>query len=245
MIEGRTVLGIIPARGGSKELPRKNVLDLGGKPLIVWSIDAAINSQFLDRVVLSSDDMEIIDVAKSWGCDVPYLRPDYLAADDTPTVDVVLHLLKILPENYDYIVLLQPTSPLRLASDIDTAIRRCVDERAPACVSMAEAQKSPYKMYTIIEGGTLVPIMGPADTTLRQSLPKAYVTNGAVYVAATDWLRRERRFEGSEAIAYIMPPERSIDIDNELDLQFASLILSHRHALRTTQESIKNGHQRH
>ena len=134
MIDGRSVLAIIPARGGSKGVPRKNIRPLGGKPLIAWTIEAAHRSAWIDRLILSSEDQEIIDTACAWGCDVPFVRPAELARDCTPGIDPVLHALKQLP-SFDLVVLLQPTSPLRSAADIDRCIERCQRGGAPAAVT--------------------------------------------------------------------------------------------------------------
>jgi len=117
MIDNNMVLGIISARGGSKGIPRKNIKLLAGKPLIAWTIEEAQKSQYLDRLILSSEDMEIISTAQSWGCEVPFIRPAELARDDTPGIDPVIHALHQLAEQYDYVMLLQPTSPLRTVED--------------------------------------------------------------------------------------------------------------------------------
>ena len=225
MIEGRPVLGIIPARGGSKGVPRKNLRPLGGKPLLAWSVEAGQGAACIDRLVLSSDDEEIMTVARELGCEVPYRRPAHLAQDSSPTIDLVLDLLDFLPETYGYIVLLQPTSPLRTAQDIDDAANLCVRAGAPACASVMPADRSPYWMYTLGEGGTMVPLLSPPAATRRQDLPAIYVLNGAVYVAQCDWLRRHRKFSGHGSVAYVMPPERSIDIDTDLDFVLAAAIL--------------------
>jgi CMP-N,N'-diacetyllegionaminic acid synthase len=128
MIGERKVLGLIPARGGSKGVARKNIREVRGKPLIAWTIEEARRSIYLDRLVLSSEDTEIMEIARSFGCEVPFRRPEELAADDTPGIDPVLHALRELP-GFDYVALLQPTSPLRTAEDIDGCIERCVAKR--------------------------------------------------------------------------------------------------------------------
>jgi CMP-N,N'-diacetyllegionaminic acid synthase len=115
MINGKTILGIIPARGGSKGIPRKNLIIFGGKPLMAWTIEAGLQSHYIDRLILSSEDEEIIAVAREWGCEVPFIRPAELSRDDTPGIEPVIHAIKTLKTSYDYIILLQPTSPLRSA----------------------------------------------------------------------------------------------------------------------------------
>lgn len=224
MIEGERVLGIIPARGGSKGVPGKNVRDAGGKPLLAWTIDAARGSAYLDRLVLSSDDAAIIAAARAYGCDVPFVRDAALAADETPSVDVVLDAIERCP-GYDWIVLLQPTSPLRSAADIDGALRRCVALRAPACVSVTRAAESPYWMFTVARDGRMTPVMPRPAAARRQDLPPVYSLNGAVYVARTEWFRRERSFVTAETAAYEMPAERSLDIDTETDFQLLLTLL--------------------
>ncbi|MGE5373179.1 MAG: cytidylyltransferase domain-containing protein [Solirubrobacterales bacterium] len=222
MIEGRRVLGIIPARGGSKGVPRKNIRLVFGKPLIAWTILEAGKSKYLDRVILSSEDEEIIRIAKQYGCDVPFIRPAELARDDTPGIDPVLHALTELPE-YDYAVLLQATSPLRRAEDIDRCIELSLERDAPVA-SVAESPVNPYWMYKLNQQGQLEPVM--TDTgliTRRQNLPKVFTLNGAVYVAERGFLCQNRSFVTKATIGYEMPNQYSIDIDSEFDLQVLGL----------------------
>lgn len=226
MIQGKRVLAVITARGGSKGVPRKNVRDLGGKPLIAWTIEAARSSQYLDRIILSSDDAEIIAAAKEWGCEVPFTRPAELARDETPGVEPVLHALTALQEQFDYVVLLQPTSPLRTAADIDGCLERCRELGAPACVSVTEPDKSPWWMYTLEENGRMRPLFPGDAAARRQDLPKVYALNGAVYAAERLWLERTRTFVTPETAAYLMPRARSLDIDTELDMVVCGLLLA-------------------
>ncbi|HHY22121.1 MAG TPA: acylneuraminate cytidylyltransferase family protein [Bacilli bacterium] len=225
MIKGKTVLAIIPARGGSKGVPRKNIRDLAGKPLIAWTIDEAKKSKFIDRLILSSEDEEIIEVAKSYGCEVPFVRPRHLAEDTTPGIEPVLHAIKEV-EGYDYVMLLQPTSPLRTVEDIDRCIEKIIKFNDPACVSVAEPDTSPYWMYTLNCNDQIKPLI-PQDTVAvrRQELPTVYSLNGAVYIAKTDWLRHTKSFLTEETIAYIMPRERSYDIDTEEDFQWCEWVV--------------------
>ena len=226
MINGKTVLAIIPARGGSKEVPRKNIRKVAGKPLIAWTIEEAKKSKYLDRLILSSEDEEIINVAKEWGCEVPFVRPLELAQDDTPGIEPVIHAIEAINEKYDYVVLLQPTSPLRKVKDIDGCIELCVQMNAPACVSVTEANKSPYWMFTLESYGKLRTLIDTKKLfTRRQALPKVYGLNGAVYIAETDWIAENKSYITKETIAFIMPEERSLDIDSELDLNYCDLLL--------------------
>lgn len=224
MINEQKVLGIIPARGGSKTLPRKNIKLLAGKPLIAWTIEEAQKSQYIDRLIISSEDLEIIQVAKEWGGEVPFVRPKELAEDETPGIDPVIHALNNIGENFEYVVLLQPTSPLRTVADIDGGIRCCLSHEAPVCVSVSLADKSPYWMYTLNaqqKMRVLLPSVKLIDR--RQNLPPVYVLNGAVYVAQSTYLMKAKSFMTEETVAYIMPAERSWDIDDEMDFVICEL----------------------
>lgn len=228
MIQGKSILAIIPARGGSKGIPRKNIRMLAGKPLIAWTIEEAKKSKYIDRLILSSEDEEIIKVAKEWGCEVPFVRPAELAKDDTPGIEPVLHAISMLP-GYDYVVLLQPTSPLRLVDDIDGCIETCLSANAPSCVSVTEVNQHPYLMYKIDKTGYLAPFRDQKNEIhRRQDLPAVYILNGAAYVAASTWVQQSRSFLRPDTKAYVMPKGRSQDIDDSIDLQIAELILKDR-----------------
>lgn len=232
MIAGKSVLAIIPARGGSKGLPGKNTRQFAGKPLIGWTIEAALASQYIDRVIVTSDDEHIIAVAKDFGADVPFRRTPQLATDTATSADVIIDALAHCP-GYDIMVLLQPTSPLRSVLDIDAALGLFVASQAPACVSVCEAQASPYWMFTLKDQGTLVPLMAGGATARRQDLPVCYSLNGAIYVADAVWFVRERAILGPETIAYQMPVARSMDIDTLADFELAEFIFK--------QEGLKAG----
>ncbi|MFS2023581.1 cytidylyltransferase domain-containing protein [Massilia sp. CT11-137] len=211
------VLALIPARGGSKGLPRKNVLVAGGRPLIGWTIAAAQGSQVVGTTVLTSDDEEIMTAARACGCAVPFRRPEHLASDTASTMDVVFHALDQLPQ-FEYLVLLQPTSPLRTATDIDAAFDLMIRCNAPSCVSVADVEQSPYWMYRVGEDDRLDAVLPPPEgITRRQDLPPVYTLNGAIYIARIDWLRHVRSFVSAETVGYRMPIERSIDIDTRED----------------------------
>ena len=213
------VLALIPARGGSKGLPRKNVLPVGGKSPIAWTIEAAEKAKCISRVILSSDDDEIIAVAKEFGCEVPYKRPEELASDKASSIDVVFHALKEIP-GYDYLLLLQPTSPLRTSEDIDAAFALMLEKQAPACVSVCPVEESPYWMYQLEGQSRLRSVLEmPLEATRRQDLPNVYSLNGAIYIARVDWLLRQRSFMSCDTVGYVMPRERSVDIDTPEDYQ--------------------------
>lgn len=227
MIEGNQVVAIIPARGGSKGVPRKNVRDVGGKPLIAWTIEEAKQSRYIDRLIVSTDDEEIATVATSYGCE-SIKRPEELSQDDTPTIDAVFHALARM-DSYDYVVLLQPTSPLRVTEDIDRCLEICMENDVHSCVSICETETSPYWMYRLNEDKRLSKLVQSEKRyTRRQDTPKVYALNGAVYVANIQWLIRERSFVADDTVGYIMPRERSLDIDTPLDLEFVDFLMRQR-----------------
>lgn len=226
MIGDKRVLAVIPARGGSKGVLRKNIRVIAGKPLLAYTIDAAKQSRYLDEIVVSSDDSEILKVADEWGA-IPLARPSQLARDESPGMDPVLHALTIRT-GYDYIVLLQPTSPLRTVDDINGAIEYCMSSSAPACVSICETEMSPYSAFELKSGGRLHRFMSIDAPNRRQDLPPLYVVNGAFYFAEVSWLHSKLRFLSDETVGYCMPIERSLDIDTELDLLFFEFLLERR-----------------
>lgn len=231
MIDGRKVLGLITARGGSKRAPRKNLRPVGGRPLIAWTIAAATESRFLDRLILSSEDEEIIACARRFGCEAPFVRPHELAGDDAASIDVVHHALNTLSERYDYLVLLQPTSPLRAAEDIDGCVAACVAADAPSCVSVSRVVKPPQWMYRLQADRRMIPFAptGPRPERGRGADPlhadPLHVLNGAVFVARCDWILQRSDFIAADTIAYEMPPERSLDVDDETDLRIANALV--------------------
>lgn len=222
------MLALIPARGGSKGVPGKNIREVVGKPLMAWTIEAAQQARCIDRVVVSSDDAAILQVARTWGAEIPFVRPAELARDETPGIDVVLHALQQLP-GVTWVVLLQPTSPLRTAQDIDAAYALCQEKDAPACVSVTEVATLPWWMFRLSDEGRLRSFIPESERPQRrQEAPPLYALNGAVYVARADWLRRTQSFLTDETLAYVMPAERSIDIDTPLDLTIAACLLCER-----------------
>lgn len=230
MYKGKRILCTINARGGSKGIPGKNIRALAGLPLIAWSIRAALASAHLDRIIVSSDDEAILAVARAHGAETPFVRPAELAQDDTPGVDPVLHAVQALHDAgdapYDYVVLLQPTSPLRTAADVDGAIELCLDKAWPCVISVLQPEKSPYFMFTQSDDGRLSPVIAQQEYhTRRQTLPRVVAPNGAVYVADCAWLARTRSYLTGETRGYEMPRERSWDIDEPLDFEICELLL--------------------
>lgn len=225
-------LAIIPARGGSREVPRKNIHPVAGRPLIAWTIDAALASRAVTRTVVSTDSVEIANVARSHEAEVPVMRPPELARDDTPGVVPVLHLVEWLTqhERYcpDHIVVLQPTSPLRTTEDIDAAIDLLVTRNASSVVSVCRTPHHPRWMKRVDDDGAVAGLFELDEGTPRQELPPVYVLNGALYIVRRDVLLERRSLYGEKTLAYVMPAERSLDIDTTWDLYLADLILSAR-----------------
>lgn len=225
------IVGLITARGGSKGLPGKNIRPLGGKPLIAWTISAAQRADSLVRVVVSTDDTEIADVAREYGAEVPFMRPAELAQDRSPHIDVVLHALDALASADgvvpDALVLLQPTSPFRTADDIDAAVQLARDKNAHAVVSVVETHDHPLLTRKKNADGSLAPFV-PCDIAYprRQDLPPAYALNGAIYLCGVETIRRLRTFEPPGTLAYEMPPERSLQIDTPWDFDLCSMIVA-------------------
>lgn len=222
------MIAIIPARGGSKGLPGKNIRPLQGKPLIAYTIECALNSKYIDHVVVSTDSQEIADISLQYGAEVPFLRPDYLATDTAMAVDNYLYFIDKLSDLYhspvNDIVVLQPTSPLRLPEDIDAAIEMYTGKHADSVISYTpEAHPVTWHKY-LDEEGRFIPIW---DETIdnRQVLRTSYYPNGAIYVFSAKLLK-ERRYTSENSYAYIMPRNRSVDIDYLEDFQYVEFLMS-------------------
>lgn len=230
MPDGRRVVGLIPARGGSKGLPRKNVLPLAGHPLIAWTVAAALASVSLDAVVVSTDDDAIGRAAEEAGAEFPFVRPAELAGDSSAMVNVVIDALDRLAGQgrpFDVVVLLQPTSPLRTAADIDGAVALLEGDARHAVVSVCPCEHSPLLAGVLPPDGSLDAFLtADARSANRQTLPAFHRLNGAVYVAEVDWLRSSLSFIAPGAFAYVMPAERSVDIDTELDFALAECLIA-------------------
>ena len=220
MFKGKKIIALIPARGGSKGVPGKNIRNLGGKPLLAWTIKAALAAKTIDRVVLSSDATEIIEVAEKYGCEVLFRRPAELSTDTASTKDVILHALHTIEEKFDYLVLLQPTSPLRTAHDIDSAVHLCDDNERKICVSVTEVEKTPYWMLSLNEEGCAKPLFAKDEIPKRrQDASPFYILNGAIYVIDCALFLEEKDLYAPGAAVWIMPKSRSIDVDTEEDFQ--------------------------
>ena len=219
----RKTLGIIPARAGSKGIPGKNICPVANRPLIAYTIDAAKESKLLTDFIVSTDDDKIAEVARNEGAEV-LMRPPELAADDTPMVPVIKHAL--LQKPYDFVVVLQPTTPLRQGSDIDTALQILFSTGADSVVSVYQVDDHhPARMYRLVDE-QLVPYDKEPAARLRQFLPPVYHRNGAVYACRAALVWEQDTLLGPDLRPYIMPRERSVNIDDRLDLALADFLLT-------------------
>lgn len=223
----RKILALIPGRGGSKRLPRKNVQLCAGRPLIAHTIAAAQAVRpALGRIMVSTDDVEIAEVSRSVGLDVPFMRPAALATDSTSSLEVVQHALWWIEADSgwkpDWVLLLQPTSPLRQASDIEAAIAIAANEQCDSVVSVVRLQHEHPRLAKRIENDFLRPFCPIEDTVAEEP---AYTNNGAIYLTRTAVIRDQASLYGRLSRPYVMPRERSVDIDTAVDLQIASLLL--------------------
>lgn len=222
-------LAIIPARGGSRGIPRKNVRLLGGKPLIAWTIEAAASSEHLDRIVVSTEDPEIRGVAEASGAEVPVLRPPELAADDSPTIDCVLHMMTHLSaerdRGFDALVVLQPTSPFRVAGEIDRAVETLEDSRFSCLASYVRARSNPFWMVRKGEDGEVHKLLESQGLYQRQKLPVVYEPNGAIYINTWDVILRERALRTSPCLLFEMESRSSVDLDTYEDWDYAEYLL--------------------
>jgi CMP-N,N'-diacetyllegionaminic acid synthase len=222
-------IGLITARGGSKGVPRKNVRSLAGKPVIAWTIEAARQARSLRRVIVSTDDEEIAAAAREHGAEVPFMRPAELAGDASSHISVVIHAIEWLEaqgDRPDYVMLIQPTSPLLSGEDIDAACRIADEHDATAVLSVSEMDWHPYIAKRIGADGTLQAFM-EADLSYlrRQDMPPAYALNGAMYLNRRESLLRDQTFWPERSYPYVMPEERSLDIDTEWDFHLLDLVL--------------------
>lgn len=218
------MLGIIPARAGSKGVVGKNLKLLGGKPLIAWTIEAALKSGCFDRVIVSTDCEEIARVGRQCGAETPFLRPAAFASDDASMSTVVQHALSVVSE-YDRFLLLQPTSPLRDSADISRFVRFFSECRTHRAISIVESLKSPFWSMTI-EGGVLRKCFEDQGEVRRQELPNTYLPNGAIYGCDVGAFQRDPVFFDNQTSGFLMGPEKSIDIDSDYDFLLAEALIS-------------------
>ena len=229
------ILGIIPARGGSKGLPGKNIKMLMGKPLLAWSVEQALASRYIDKVVVSTDSEMIASVAKRYGAEAPFLRPKKLASDGASSIDVIFHAADYYGkqnEFFDYLALLEPTSPLRKTDDMDNALKLLIDNSgsADSLVSVGEIQlESPYIAKSIIDGYVSPLIkMKSKNIFQRQQLPKTYFPYGVIYASKAGALEKKRTFYQKKTMPYFIERWQNYEIDDVYDFLCVGAVLKER-----------------
>ena len=229
MYQGKMILALIAARGGSKGLPGKNIRLLGDKPLIAWSIDAATNSEYIDRLIVSTDDKEIAGTAEAFGAEVPFFRPVELASDTAKMMDVIMHAMDHVEQKggkYDYLVLLQPTSPFRTAVLIDQAIELLFNKKGKVVLGVTEVQHSPLRTNVLPDDGNMGEFYSSKlENFNRQEMSPYYRLNGAIYVADWTFMKENKKWLSKDTYAYIMDRRSSIDIDDLEDFLLAEVML--------------------
>lgn len=226
------LLAVIPAREGSKGIRNKNIVLLCGKPLIYYTIKCALDSKVFEKVIVSTDSEKIAEISKKYGAEVPFLRPKELATDQAKGIDVLIHAMEWIERNFkkfDAVMYLQPTSPLRTVEDIKLSLEIFQRKNANSVVSVTEVDHHPYWSNTIPPDGKMDNFIRPEYRNRnRQELPKFYRLNGAIFLAKWDYIKKTKDWFAENSYAYIMPRERSIDIDSEVDLVLAEYFLKKR-----------------
>jgi CMP-N,N'-diacetyllegionaminic acid synthase len=233
MINDYKVLGVIPARGGSKGLPDKNIKNLHDKPLLAWTIETAHASDYIDDVIVSTDDLKIKEIALEYGAEVPFIRPDNLASDTASSIDVVEHAINELANSgraFDIVVMLEPTSPLREASDIDKALSQLNESDAGAIVSVCKSEAThPSFMYKLCPDTRLQPFMGLQPTNLRrQDIEPLFFLEGTLYISWINILKSKHSFYHEGTIAYEVPKWKSLEIDDADDFIMVEALAKHK-----------------
>lgn len=225
----RRILAVIPARGGSKSIPKKNIKEILGRPLIAYTIAEALRAKSLARVVVSSEDQEILEVAKRYGAET-LLRPKNLATDDTLAIDVMIHAIEAREKEegkkYHYAIMLQPTTPMRKAEDIDEAVGKLIKRGTDSVISAVNVGAiHPYRMKKIVDDMLIDYADEGTENLPRQKLPPIYIRNGAIYATKRDVIVEQRSFKGKKCLAYLMPEERSVNIDSNIDFILAEALM--------------------
>lgn len=227
MFNNQKILALIPARGGSKGIKDKNIIFLAGKPLIAYSIEAAKYSKYIDDIIVTTDSEKIAEISKQYGASVPFMRPAELAADTSKTIDAVLHAiqtLKTMGKEYDVLILLQPTQPLRTNKDIDEAIEIYYQNKEEGLVSVSPVDDSPLLIRSISNDGKLLNLLSQNSTCRRQDMPEYYKVNGCIYINKIDEIDKNTSFNDNK-VPFIMRKEHSVDIDELSDLWMAEYYL--------------------
>lgn len=236
MYKEKRVLAIVPARGGSKGLPGKNIRPLAGKPLIGWTLESAKKSKYLDEIFVSTDSQEIADVAETFGVKVPELRPEELASDTATSASVVLYTIDYFRKqgkDFDYILLLEPTSPMRKEDDIDNAIAlACEHPDKAGVVSLGEVHmEHPSIVKKITDKSIIEPYVEAQRVTRRQQLDKAYFPYGVVYLVKTDYFEKNQLFYGKDSLPYLIERWQCYEIDDIYDFTAIEAILKYKQTL--------------
>jgi CMP-N,N'-diacetyllegionaminic acid synthase len=226
LINNKRILGLIPARAGSKGIRNKNMVLLYGRPLIHWTIVSAQKSNYIDEIIVSTDDPAIQSYALERGCNANDLRPSHLATDSASSIDVIKEVLE-RQDDFDYVLLLQPTSPLRQSDDIDACILMGLENGLQSLISVTESKEHPFLAYERLPTGLLAPFVARDQNAplRRQVLPSSFRINGAIYLVEVKWFLENSALVTGESHGYLMPEERSIDIDTQEDLAIAEKLL--------------------
>jgi len=232
MYKNKTILCIIPARGGSKGLPDKNIKDLLGKPLIAYSIEQARACRYIDKVIVSTDSVQIAKIARESKAEVPFIRPKYLATDTASGIDVLMHAVDWMEKNgnfnFDIVVLLLVTSPLRSVKDIDKSIELLFKKKAVNVFSVTESHRNPYFNMVEIDNLGAVKLVKKGNFVRRQSAPKVFDMNASIYIWRKDILKNKKKLFLKNTRLYFMPKQRSVDIDDGIDFKIVEMLMKNR-----------------
>lgn len=226
MYKGKKIAALITARGGSKGIPKKNIVKLCGKPLINWTVESAVKSKYIDKIFLSTDSDEIINSVKKFPVEIPFKRPKNLSTDKSTSTDVILHFIDWMKKKcnqFDTLLLLQPTSPFRKSVHIDNSIKKFIDSDSLSLISITENIKSPFLSRKINSKGFVEKLFDAKNEKRRQDIPLTYYINGAIYLTDVKNFEKYKTFQTTKTLSYIMPYYSSIDIDEPVDLKIAEL----------------------
>jgi N-acylneuraminate cytidylyltransferase/CMP-N,N'-diacetyllegionaminic acid synthase len=229
MINGKKIIAIVPARQGSKGLAKKNLIDFLGKPLLAWSIEAAVQSNYVDRIIVSTDSTEIAGVGEKFGADIPFIRPSYLSEDNSTSVDVIYHAIEFmsekLGENFDFVILLEPTSPLRTSEDVDLALEKLIGSPdARSLVSVGESESQHNKLQFNITESEFISVEPPSKKFVhvrRQDLARSYFLDGSIYLSYIHTLFEFASFVHGKTLTLSLSKWKNIEIDDEYDYVMA------------------------
>lgn len=232
MINNKRVLALVPARGGSKRIPNKNIVEFCGSPLINMTLKCSLDSEYIDEIVVSTDNKEISEAANKFDVEV-IQRPKTISGDHSPTIDTILHVLEYKNKGFEIIILLQPTSPLRTANDVDRALEYHQDKNSHSVISVCETEYNIQHINVLPESKNMKNFINENDAKIRtQDLPKYYCLNGALYIADIIPLKKNKTFfMGENTYAYIMDKINSIDIDDQYDLKVAEFLFKNHEAV--------------